>query len=131
MYRSIKLRYLYNKKDKIPTLDDCNKQIIDRQQDWKTENSIPWNAADYSNAMFGEFGEAANKIKKLRRIQTEVKGNKSFETEEYLRKEIEKELADGYQYLILLCNNLDISLKDGVIETFNAKSKQIGSEFKI
>lgn len=111
--------------------ETINSKILERQKDWKTEDTEPWLITDYSNAMFGEFGEAANKIKKLRRLQTKVKGNHDHENEEYLRKEIENELADGYQYLILLANAANVDLKNGIITTFNKKSYEIGSDVRI
>lgn len=37
---------------------------------WHPPESEPWSLADWSNAMVGEAGEAANMVKKLRRIET-------------------------------------------------------------
>ena len=128
------MRYFTSPSAAIGVVDEwelINNKIIARQKDWHDEDSKPWSLADWSNAMFGEFGEAANKIKKLKRLQTAVKGNHSYEDENYLKKEIEKELADGYQYLVLLAHYAEVDLKEGVKTTFNEKSKEIGSYIKI
>jgi ribosomal protein L12E/L44/L45/RPP1/RPP2 len=37
---------------------------------WHGPDSEPWSGADWSNAMCGEAGEAANVVKKLRRLET-------------------------------------------------------------
>lgn len=37
---------------------------------WHDPASEPWTGADWSNAMCGEAGEAANVVKKLRRQET-------------------------------------------------------------
>lgn len=38
---------------------------------WKGPDDA-WTIADWSNAMAGEAGEAANVVKKLRRVQTDL-----------------------------------------------------------
>lgn len=42
----------------------------ERCRRWHPPTSEPWSLADWSNAMCGEAGEAANMVKKLRRIET-------------------------------------------------------------
>ena len=41
-----------------------------RLKRWHPPETEPWSLADWSNAMCGEAGEAANMVKKLRRIET-------------------------------------------------------------
>lgn len=50
---------------------EINRQRCKRWHDPETE---PWTGADWSNAMCGEAGEAANVVKKLRRNETGTAG---------------------------------------------------------
>lgn len=89
-------------------------------------NGEPWTGADWSNAMCGEAGEAANVVKKLRRLETgtfvkEVPAEKP----ELLRK-LGYELADTLCYLTLLANFYGIDLELACAEKFNLISDQLG-----
>lgn len=86
--------------------------------DW-TEPSDPWTLADWSNALCGEAGEAANIVKNLRRIQGDLwdaqkypgdnrsglAHKSSAEPEEVLLAALADELADVALYLDLLATN--------------------------
>jgi hypothetical protein len=52
------------------TFDLLRQRNNTRRDRWHPPGSEPWSLADWSNAMNGEAGEAANIIKKLRRIET-------------------------------------------------------------
>lgn len=83
-----------------------------------------WSLSDWFTATFGELGEAANVAKKLNRVRDGIPGNKESEAE--LRVKLGRELADTFIYLDLLAQSAGIDLPSAVIETFNAKSEQIG-----
>lgn len=83
-----------------------------------------WSASDWAIAMLGEFGEAANVIKKLNRVRDGIPGNK--ENPEELKLKLIHELADGYIYLDLLCQYFDVDLEDAVNHVFAAKSALLG-----
>lgn len=113
---------------------------------WHPEDSEPWSLADWSNAMCGEAGEAANMVKKLRRIETrtdtgpwshvvhstgrEVPHDHDTEAR-ILAKGIGLELADVVIYADLLAQELTrkyggYSLSELIVVKFNAVSHREG-----
>lgn len=82
-----------------------------------------WSLSDWFTAMAGEFGEAANIVKKLNRIRDGIPGND--QTEVQLRDELRKELADIFVYLDLTAQAAGISLERAVVDVFNAKSLKL------
>lgn len=128
----------------LQTLATTNAERCKR---WHPEGTEPWTLADWSNAMCGEAGEAANLVKKLRRIETgtdsgpwtiphatipgrEVvldKGQRS----RILAKGIGLELADVVIYADLLAQELahrygGYTLSSLVVTKFNAVSHRQG-----
>ena len=85
-----------------------------------------WSLSDWFTALMGELGEAANVAKKLNRVRDGIRGNK--ETEAELRAKLRGELADCYIYLDLLSQAAGFKIGEAVLETFDAKSRQIGYE---
>lgn len=83
-----------------------------------------WSLSDWFTAVTGELGEAANIAKKLNRVRDGITGN--TETEKELRIKLAQEIADVFIYLDLLAQSESIDLEKSVINTFDAKSKQIG-----
>lgn len=83
----------------------------------------PWSAADWSNAMVGEAGEAANKVKKLRRLQTSGKTPKPDAMDRRV-EEIMEEIADTIIYADLLAHHLGRDLEPYVIAKFNKVSEE-------
>jgi hypothetical protein len=75
-------------------------------------------------ATFGELGEAANVAKKLNRVRDGIPGNKQSASE--LRAKLANEIADAYIYLDLMAQSQGIDLSTAVVQTFNAKSLEIG-----
>ena len=112
-----------------------------------------WTPCEWMTAVAGEVGEAANLVKKLRRIETDgldtpqnrelwdlldadlrniligmmgtAQGRNAVEKE--IVRRIGHELADVVIYVDLLAARLDIDLGDAVIQKFNLTSKKIGS----
>lgn len=83
-----------------------------------------WSLSDWITAAVGEFGEAANVAKKLNRVRDGILGNR--DTADELRRKFKSELADTFIYLDLLAQAAGFEIGDVVMETFDAKSRQIG-----
>ena len=100
-----------------------------RCKSWHDPNS--WSLAEWTNALCGESGEAANITKKMKRLEQDLKGPSGYHNNsDYatLKKELEKELADVVIYADLIASKLGIDLEDAVINKFNETSKKY--EFK-
>lgn len=91
-------------------------------------NADGWNGADWSNAMQGEAGEAGNVVKKLRRLETGLGGNRKTGdlTREDLLGKLGEELADAFLYMDLLATYYGINLEQAVIAKFNSISETMG-----
>jgi NTP pyrophosphatase (non-canonical NTP hydrolase) len=83
-----------------------------------------WSTSDWFVAIMGELGEAANIVKKLNRYRDGVRGNK--ESEAALRAKLRSELADSFIYLDLIFQACRFDTVEAVIDTFDAKSAEIG-----
>ena len=84
-----------------------------------------WNGADWSNAMCGEAGEAANVVKKLRRIETGKVGTRHV-TESGLLVDLASELADIVIYADLVAAKYGIPLSTAIVRKFNEVSERHG-----
>lgn len=98
---------------------------------WHGPDAEPWSGADWSNAMCGEAGEAANVVKKLRRHETRIPGTvrvgdgvQLYNTPRVpeLLEKLGKEIADTIIYADLLAHYYGINLGDVVIAKFNEVS---------
>lgn len=85
----------------------------------------PWNLADWSNAMLGEAGEAANIVKKLRRAETGLNSKTQRSNSDLIAK-LGEELADTFFYLDLLATRAGIYLPRTLVTKFNAVSNREG-----
>jgi NTP pyrophosphatase (non-canonical NTP hydrolase) len=92
---------------------------------WHPPESSPWTAADWSNAMCGEAGEAANKVKKFRRWETGTR-NQGDPPPAELLQEIADEIADTIIYADLLANYFKIDVADAIRSKFNRTSVKMG-----
>ena len=106
------------------TFHSLNLNNADRLRNWHGPETIPWIGSDWSNAMCGEAGEAANVVKKLRRIETNTyRGTKKTDGDiGHLIMLLERELADTVIYADLLAEFYGLSLGDNVVAKFNAVS---------
>lgn len=84
-----------------------------------------WTGADWSNAMQGEAGEAGNKVKKLRRIETGLLAA-AGDTREQLLGELADEIGDTFAYLDLLAQFYNLDLAACVVDKFNRVSVREG-----
>jgi len=101
----------------------------ERAQHWHAGK--PWSASDWMTALVGEVGEAANVIKKLNRIRDGLPGNKAGVTEETLRADLAKELADVQIYLDLLATAVGVDLAEATRSKFNETSERLGFEDRL
>jgi hypothetical protein len=108
---------------------------------WHPPESEPWSLADWSNAMCGEAGEAANMVKKLRRIETGTDTGPWHQRDGHplgrddqarvLAKGIGLELADVVIYADLVAQELTrkyggYNLSNLIVTKFNAVSHREG-----
>lgn len=85
-----------------------------------------WTGADWSNAMCGEAGEAANVVKKLRRIESGADLGPDDPPAEMLRQMLADEIGDVYAYLDLLAGYYDIDMATAIASKFNKVSERQG-----
>jgi NTP pyrophosphatase (non-canonical NTP hydrolase) len=110
-----------NNAGEILTFDELRIQNVARARRWHGPETLPWSGADWSNALCGEAGEAANVVKKLRRIETLISA-RGQKTHVELRRELALELADVVIYADLLAEFYGVDLAEAVVEKFNAVS---------
>lgn len=75
-----------------------------------------WSPNDWMVATFGELGEAANILKKIRRRDFSLYDK---------RAELAQEFSDVVIYLDMMAAECGIDLAEAVMTTFNAKSMQL------
>lgn len=85
-----------------------------------------WSLADWSNAMCGEAGEAANVVKKIRRHDCALGQGLPLPPLAELRAALAEELADVLLYLDLLTTRAGINLEAAVVAKFDAVSELQG-----
>ncbi len=85
------------------------------------DGAEPWTGADWSNAMCGEAGEAANMVKKYRRIETGI-AQPSAMTRDEIIYGLADEIADVVIYADLLAEHYAIDLAEAVRRKFNVVS---------
>ena len=91
-----------------------------------------WSPAEWTNALCGEAGEAANVAKKMLRHRDGVAGNTGDDKSlEKLREKLGRELADVVIYADLTAASQGLDLGELVRETFNRKSEEIGAKEKL
>lgn len=91
-----------------------------------------WSTLEWAGAMCGEAGEAANVAKKISRLDKGMGVNKVTDRDRaVLVKKLGGELADTILYCVLTAAREGIDLEAAVIETFNAKSIEIGSKERL
>lgn len=91
-----------------------------------------WMGSDWSNAMVGEAGEAANVVKKLRREETGIQQTERMQSandeahHEMLLDKLADEIGDVYAYLDLLAQYYGINIGEAIIRKFNRISEREG-----
>jgi len=92
-----------------------------------------WSVAEWTNAICGELGEAANLTKKILRLDQGIPGNTKLEDKdrESLRLRAIDEIADVIIYADLAIQALGGDTTEAVREKFNKKSFEIGSDILV
>jgi NTP pyrophosphatase (non-canonical NTP hydrolase) len=83
-----------------------------------------WTLSDWTVAVMGELGEAANILKKLNRYRDRIPGNDV--PYEALRENLADEIADTFIYLDLLSQAAGFDLSDIVRSKFDRTSQKLG-----
>lgn len=111
--------------DRSDSLDlaDLRTASVARATRWH-DGAEPWSGADWSNAMCGEAGEAANVVKKLRRQETGIQQPGPPPAE--LLAALAKELADVVIYADLVAEHYGLDLAAAVTQKFNEVSARYG-----
>lgn len=107
------------------TFSALRKVNVTRCARWHPPGSVPWTAADWSNAMCGEAGELANVVKKIRRHETRAV-NEGDPSPDSLRVMAAAELADVVIYADLLAAYLGVDLGAAIATKFNKTSERYG-----
>lgn len=110
------------------TFDDVSAVSRARAARWHPgfPDDTAWSGADWSNAMCGEAGEAANVVKKLRRYETGAAPGPLDPPPEQLRSMLADAIADVFLYLDLLAAKYDIDLPAAIVSKFNRVSERQG-----
>lgn len=99
---------------------------LNAQRSARWHEDAKWNTSDWGVAMAGEAGEVCNAIKKLRRIEMNMKQTKGPQTREDAIRDIKHEIGDTFLYLDLLAQHLGLDIADCIVETFNRVSEREG-----
>lgn len=107
------------------TFRELSRASKTRRDRWHGPGTVPWTSADWSNAMCGEAGEAANVVKKLRRHETGTAGELDPSVGELVAK-LADELGDVIAYADLVARHYGIDLGEAVAYKFNRVSERHG-----
>jgi len=81
----------------------------------------------WTTALAGEVGELCNMIKKMQRVEKGgLDGGSSYTAKDITKEMLKEEIGGIAIYLDLLASQLDISLEEAIIDTFNSKSAKYG-----
>ncbi len=97
----------------------------DRCRRWHAD-ADDWSGADWSNAMCGEAGEAANIVKKLRRHETSTGTAYNTPQRAELLPKLGEEIADTILYALLLAEHYDVDVIPALCDKFNRVSAAQG-----
>lgn len=98
---------------------------VSRCTRWHSDGEA-WNVADWTNALCGEAGEAANFAKKIRRIDTNAHGRPTEQNRDELVDKLGMELADTVIYADLVADFLGLDLAEMIRVKFNRTSVEYG-----
>lgn len=105
----------------------------ERAKRWHNGDISEWSIAEWTNAMCGEAGEAANVAKKLIRIRDSLTGNQYSEhpaaeasAVDILLNKLGEELADTVIYACLCASRVDLDMAQLIRDKFNKKSREMG-----
>lgn len=122
------MRYLTTASSlKLGALREANRRRIPWFRDKKgrrchKDDGSDWSLSQWSNAVLGELGEAANLIKKIER------GDFSLEE---AREELGKEFADVLTYLDILAFRAGVDLSRATVAKFNEVSERVEAPIRL
>jgi NTP pyrophosphatase (non-canonical NTP hydrolase) len=92
-----------------------------------------WSLTDWTTAAAGEMGEAANVVKKIRRLQAPDGTIAPLDVRQValLIDDLTGEIADAVIYLDLLAARAGIDLGEAVRGKFNVVSERVDSEVRL
>ena len=106
------------------------KKNVSRANRWHNGDMNEWLVSEWTNAMCGEAGEAANAAKKLRRLEQNIKSinlaDRNLRTEHDAKLAVAKECADTIIYALLTISRVGIDAECILREVFNKKSREYG-----
>ena len=111
----------------MTNLNELRRANVARQAEWPGGEHV--DLAFRGLEMAGEAGELANKLKKLVRLQRDIKG--TTEDQKALLLEVLDEMADVVICVDLIAMHLDLSLDFGVKAKFNATSEKHGLKTRL
>lgn len=92
---------------------------------WHKDAEEQWAPSDWVVALLGELGEAANILKKIRRVESGTRGEFDPPIEQ-LWEMLAEELADTYLYFDLFCQHVGVFLPNALVKKFNETSVKYG-----
>lgn len=112
-------------------VSEVNAKRADRWHRGFPHSEDGWTGADWSNAVCGEAGEAANVVKKLRRIETGLVQAEQGSVDNgvytgILLEKLGTEIGDTFMYLDLLAQFYGLDIADCIVRTFNRVSMREG-----
>ena len=107
---------------RLPTFRTAKGEIAHSKED-----GSDWSLSDWSNAVLGELGEAANIIKKLRRPDFELDDRPPEFKGLTVREALAEEFADTVTYLDILAMQVGVDLGQATFDKFNKISKRVDS----
>ena len=100
----------------------------ERAKRWH-QDSEPWSLLEWSGAMCGESGEAANFAKKIKRIHQKLPNFKmGLATDKLneLNQSLAKEVADSIIYGLIILSKLDMDASEVIADVYDQKSIEYG-----
>jgi hypothetical protein len=123
-------------------LDELREKNVARCEE-SYEGLARWTPLEWAGAMCGEAGEAANKAKKIRRMDSDYPAqqdrpdlmsallNTHGKNRAQMVEALGLELGDVLIYADLLAAAVGLDLSDCVRVAFNTKSDEIGSPYRL
>lgn len=110
-------------------MDISELQKINIQRAEKWHGTDDWSLLEWSGAMCGESGEAANFAKKLKRLTTNLPNKQAgidFNDLAKLQRGLAREVADSIIYGLIILSKLDMNASEVIANVFDQKSIEYG-----
>ena len=110
-------------------LSAFQKLNAERSQRWHNGNLGQWSLLEWTGAMCGEAGEAANTAKKIKRLANNlpnIDAGLSVTDKDALEANLAAEIADTIIYGLIILSMLEMPASKVIADVFNAKSIEYG-----